>query len=137
MIFDQVLTKRINISKFFIHKCSAPALLCCLDRLTVDSEVHGASVLAGDKGVFPSIAPVSLRDGEAVQLSDGCVTEPFLHGDLDFNAVPQPAALHVILVHLKLKGGSLFLKNLEEQRGGVDADGRHKQNSKGILQIHI
>lgn len=98
---------------FIKHKRSPPALLCCIDRLTVDPEVHGASVLAGDEGVFSSVAPVGLRDGEAVQLPDGGVAEPFLHGELDFNTVPQPAALHVVLVHLELKGGSLFLKNLQ------------------------
>lgn len=82
--------------------------------LTVDSQVHGAPVLAGDEGVLAGIAPVGLRDGEAVQLPDGHVVEPLLHRKLDLHAVPQPAALHIILIHLKLKGRPMFLKNLQD-----------------------
>lgn len=84
--------------------------------LTVDPELHGAPVLAGDEGVLPAIAPVGLRDGEAMQLPDGHVVEPLLQRELDLHAVPQPAALHVVFVHLELEGRSVFLQNLQEPR---------------------
>lgn len=90
--------------------------------LTVDSEVHGAPVLAGDEGVLPGVAPVGLGDGEAVQLPDGDVAEPLLHRDLDLHPVPQPATLHVVLVHLELEGRSVFLNNLQKQTNGRGDD---------------
>lgn len=86
--------------------------------LTVDPEVHGASVFASDEGVLPSITPEGLRDCEAVQLPDGHVIEPLLHGELDLHAIPQPATLHVILIHLKLEGGPVFLQNLQGRKKG-------------------
>ena len=84
--------------------------------LTVDPEVHGAPVLAGDEDVLPGVTPVGLGDGEAVQLSDGHVVEPFLHRELDLHPVPQPATLHIVLVHLELQGRSLFLQNLGKRK---------------------
>lgn len=80
--------------------------------LTVDPEVHGASVLASDEGVLASITPVGLRDCEAVQLPDGHVAEPLLHRELDLHTVSQPATLYVILIHLKLECRPVFLQNL-------------------------
>ncbi len=74
--------------------------------------MHGAPVFASDEGVLPCIAPVGLRDGEAVQLPDGYVVEPLLHRELDLHPIPQPATLHIVLIHLKLEGGSVFLQNL-------------------------
>lgn len=80
--------------------------------------MHGAPIFAGNEGVLPGVTPVGLRDGEAVQLPDGHVVEPLLHRELDLHAVSQPATLHVVLVHLKLEGGSVFLQNLQERTAG-------------------
>lgn len=82
--------------------------------------MHGAPVLSGDESIFSSITPVGLRDGEAVQLPDGNIAEPFLHREQDLHAVPEPTSFNVVLIDLKLEGCSVFLKNLKEARGGLD-----------------
>ena len=77
-------------------------------------EVHGALVFASDEGIFASITSVGFRDGETVLLLDAHVVKPLLNCELDLNSILQPAALYFILIHLKLKGGSLFLHNLNK-----------------------
>lgn len=74
-----------------------------------------APVSASDEGVLSSIAPEGLGDGEAVQFPDGSIAEPLLLWDVDLHSVPQPAAIHIILVHLELKGCSLLLHNLHRK----------------------
>ena len=111
-----IQTQRENVKKK-TRELSCPVLILLLSvcgiGLTVDSKVHGAPVLAGDEGVLSGVAPVRLGDGEAVQLPDGHVVEALLHRELDLHAVPQPATLHVVLVHLELEGRSVFLQNLK------------------------
>lgn len=46
---------------------------------------------------------------------DGGVAEPLLSLEVDLHTILHPVTLHVVLVHLKLKGRSLFLNNLQKQ----------------------
>lgn len=80
--------------------------------LTVDSEVHGASVFASDERVFSGVAPVCLWDGETMDFPDGDVVEPLLGRELNLHSIPQPATLHIIFVYLELQRCSVSLQDL-------------------------
>ena len=72
-----VIPEENSISRDYFHQS------VCVNNLpvglTVDPEVHGAPVFAGNEGVLPGVTPVGLRDGEAVQFPDGHIVEPLLH----------------------------------------------------------